>query len=308
MSRRLVCWLLCVVVIATGHGCGSDSDSVMIGADPYDGVVAAAPDEVAEKSGNPESESATYASPPADLFASVAAGASPSSAGSDEDEVAEAAPDYDVALDSPGRGFDGPAAAPAPEEELSELDRKLAELDLGNIAFNAPETIPYGEAATIELLASLKEAEESLREAVRGDGPVESAKVKLGDRMEARLTGTGFRIEAITPEVQALSRQQRTQWRWEIEPTRPADLELHLTLSAIFRIEGESVTRTIQTFERTIYVDVPFTKRVTNFVAGNYQFIGSAVVIPIVGGFYHRHRKRRRSAAATAPNAGRKAA
>jgi hypothetical protein len=307
MTRRFVCCSVCVVVIAIAQGCGSDSDSVMIGADPSDVVVSALPDEVAEEPSNPEDESATYESPPADIFAGMTAGASPSGTGSGEEDVAESAPDFDPALDSPGRGFDAPAAV-APEDELSELDRKLAELDLGNIAFNAPETIPYGEAATIELLASLKEAADALREAVRGDGPVESAQVQLGDRMEARLTGTGFRIEAITPEVQALSRQQRTQWRWEIEPTRPADLELHLTLSAIFRIDGESVTRTIQTFERTIDVDVPFTRRVSNFVAGNYQFIGSAVVIPIVGGLYHRHRKKRRAAAATAPQADRKAA
>lgn len=213
-----------------------------------------------------------------------------------------------ASIPSASASFPETAPATEPTDELSELDRKLAQLKLGSIAFNTPETIAYGEAATIELLASLKEAEESLRQAVRGDGPVDSARVQLGDRMEARLTGTGFRIEAITPETQAVSHQQRTLWRWEIEPTRPADLELHLTLSAIFKIDGESVTRTIQTFERTIYVEVPLAKRVQNFVAGNYQFIGSAFVIPIVGALYHRHRKKRRAAAVSASRVERRAA
>lgn len=289
MSRKYRLWILLVGLMPIALGCGADRGEKMESPPEIESAPETTPaEQTIEGPTFPESTSTpNWHDRMHTLSASAGASATIASAHASypESTSAEAA------------------------DELSELDRKLAKLQLGSIAFNTPESIPYGDAATIELLASLKEAEAALREAVRGDGPVDSARVQLGDRMEARLTGTGFRIEAITPEMQALSQQQRTQWRWEIEPTRPDDLELHLTLSAIFRIEGESVTRTIQTFERTIFVDVPLAKRVQNFVAGNYQFVGSAIIVPVVGGLYHRHRKKRRaSSAASSPRVERKAA
>ena len=124
---------------------------------------------------------------------------------------------------------------------MSEVDRKLDALPLGNIAFNTPESIPLGHTATIELLASLKEAEAELRQSVHGVGAVESAHdIKISDQMEAKVTGLGFRIEPITPERQAVSHTQETKWRWQIEPTKSDALELNLTLSALIKIDGES--------------------------------------------------------------------
>jgi len=194
---------------------------------------------------------------------------------------------------------EAPPAPAQPVDLLAEVDRKLAALELGKIAFNTPESIPYGDAASIELLVSLQEAEAELRRAVRGTGPVESARVQISDQMEARLTGLGFRIEAVTPERQAVSRSQRTRWQWQIEPTKPARLELHLTLSAVIKIDGVPSTRSIQTFEKTIYVEVPFGQRVVNLMAGNLELLSSLVLIPIVGGLWRHHRRRKRRLAQT---------
>jgi hypothetical protein len=190
-----------------------------------------------------------------------------------------------------------PSAADAGESS-SDVDRKLADLPLGNIAFNTPETIPLGENARIELLVSLKQAEDELRQAVRAAGPVETAHVKISDQMEARLTGLGFRIEAITPERQAVTRGEPTQWQWQIEPNRSARLELHLTLSALIEVDGVPATRAVRTFERTIQVEVPLIHRVTDFLVSYDQLLLSFVLIPVVGGIYRHVRKKKRSAAA----------
>lgn len=173
---------------------------------------------------------------------------------------------------------------------LAEIDRKLASLPSANIAFNTPETIPFGDSAVIELLVSLEEAEEELRQAIRAVGPVETAKVKVSPYLEASLAGVGFSIEPITPPRQLLSPTQRTQWRWNIEPTKAASLELTLTLSALFTVDGQQSTRAIQTFERTITVDVPITHRVTDLVTANKELLVTLLLIPSAGWFYRRYR------------------
>jgi hypothetical protein len=187
----------------------------------------------------------------------------------------------------------------ASDDAMSEVDRKLAALPLGDIAFNTPEAIPLGDTATIELVASLKEAEEQLRQQVHGAGPVETAHdIKFADQMEAKVTGLGFCIEPITPERQAVSHTQETRWRWQIEPTKSDTLELNLTLSALIKIDGEPSARAIRTFEKTIVVKVPFGQRVVTAMSNNVELLTSVVLIPVAGGTwrYFRKRKRRKTA------------
>jgi hypothetical protein len=189
------------------------------------------------------------------------------------------------------------AAAPEAaslDEELSEVDRKLAKLPIGNIAFNTPEKIPLGESATIELLLSVREAQEQLKQQVHALGPVETSHVRITDKMEARLTGLGFRVEAATPEQQAVSRTEKTAWKWQIEPTKPAKLELNLTLSALIEVDGVPTPRAIQTFARTIVVEVPMSQRVTNLLSDHIELITSALLVPAAGGLFHTYRKRKR--------------
>jgi hypothetical protein len=191
------------------------------------------------------------------------------------------------------------AAAPTPTERtaddpMSEVDRKLAALPLGNIAFNTPETIPLGDTATIELLVSMKEAEEELRQQVHGIGGVETAHVQLSDQMEAKVTGLGFHIEPITPERQAVSQTQETRWRWQIEPAKSDTLELNLTLSALIKIDGEPSARAIRTFEKTIVVKVPFGQHVVTAMSNNIELLTSVVLIPVAGGTWRYFRKRKR--------------
>jgi hypothetical protein len=134
-----------------------------------------------------------------------------------------------------------------------------------------------------------------LREAIRAPGPVESARVRVSPYMEATLSGNGFAIESAAPPRQMLSRSERTKWRWQIEPTKAESLELTLTLSALFTVDGHERTRAIRTFEQTIHVDVPITHRVAQFVGDNQEMLGTLLVVPIVGALYRRFRKRRQA-------------
>lgn len=178
------------------------------------------------------------------------------------------------------------------QEALQEIDSILAGLPLATVAFNVPTDVALGESVVIQLLLSTKAPIADLQRKVTEAGERVGARIKVSDRMEARLTGPRFKIEAITPEAQAISSSELTTWRWEVEPTATGRQRLHLTLSAILDVRGSPSTRMIRTFDRTLAVDVSLSKRVANFLGNNWQWLWTAILVPAVA-WYAARRKRR---------------
>ena len=173
---------------------------------------------------------------------------------------------------------DGPKSA-----SLEAVDQILAGLKLANIVFNTPGSIPLGESHIIHLILSTKETVENLQALIEASGEKVSAQIRVGNEMEARLTGKGFKIQAITPETQAVSGVEKTDWKWEIEPTEGGKQRLHLTMSAILTVEGKQVPRVIRTFERNIEIEVTWSRQVADFVANNWQWLWATILVPVAG-------------------------
>ena len=72
----------------------------------------------------------------------------------------------------------------------------------------------------------------------RAETCCDGARIRYSDSMKAHLTGTGFEIEPVTEEIQAVSGQHIAEWRWEVKPTETGDQRLHLTLTAIIVVKG----------------------------------------------------------------------
>lgn len=185
-----------------------------------------------------------------------------------------------------------PAREPSLTDQLAAVDHLIEKLEFANLAFNAPTTINLSETALIQLLLSHKETEEALKQKIVAEGQKESARIRISNLMEARLSGLGFEIEAITSEIQAVSADQITEWRWEIRPTQPGEQQLHLTLSALIYLDDQSMPRTIRTFDQIIDVNVTLSQRISSFISDNWQWAVTVLLIPIAGWII---RKRRRS-------------
>ncbi|HEV2951214.1 MAG TPA: hypothetical protein VGZ51_03830, partial [Actinomycetota bacterium] len=188
----------------------------------------------------------------------------------------------------------GPPPPPPPPGAIpNEIDRILEELRFGNIAFNAPTELQVGETAVIELLISGGRPVGQLKGEIRELGERAGARIRISDLMEARLTGLGFRIQAISDERQPVGRSGVTRWSWEIEPVEAGSKDLHLTVSAIVNVRGTESTYTIQTFERTLAVDVAWSERVSGFVGDNWQWLWTAILIPVAAWVVQRRRRAR---------------
>lgn len=203
---------------------------------------------------------------------------------------APAATEEPVATVAP-TGAPEPTQAPSIPDQLAAVDQILEKLEFANLAFNAPATLQFGELATIQLLLSPKESGEALKEKITAEGPKESARIRISNQMEARLTGLGFEIQAITPEIQAVSADQITEWKWDIRPTQTGIQQLHLTLSALIYMGDQAMPRTIHTFDQTIEVNVTLSQRISSFFGNNWQWLVTVIFIPIAGWLIRRRRQ-----------------
>jgi beta-lactam-binding protein with PASTA domain len=198
-----------------------------------------------------------------------------------------------VPLPSPARPpSSAPEAPPVSAPPTASIDELLARLGRANIAFNAPKQLQLHEIAVIQLLLSVREPIEALQRDLQGPGERIGAEVRISTEMEAHLSGTGFKVEPITPERQAISEKERTEWSWQVEPTRTGVMHLQLTLSANLDVAGRSVPRTIRTFEQRIDVEVTWRERTLAFIGGNWQWLWTAILIPLFAWGYRRLRRR----------------
>lgn len=184
------------------------------------------------------------------------------------------------------------AKKPNPES-IQAVDQILTKLDWGNIAYNVPPAMTLGNHKRIELLLSPSLPVQDLQAQLQSQAGAKSATVRVSNRMEAQLTGTGFSIQALNPSLQAVTSQQTTRWAWEVTPTQPGHQELALNLSAYIQISGHDAPLVVRTYDRNIQVQVTLSQRVSGFIAAHGQWLWFVLIVPAAGWLRKRWKKRR---------------
>jgi hypothetical protein len=177
-------------------------------------------------------------------------------------------------------------------DPADEVAQAVARLPVATVAFNTPTELGRGETATIKLLLSpatisIAELENRVDEAGQKSG----AHVKYSRVMEAKLASEDFDVTPLSPEQQFVAAGQDTEWLWQVKPTRTGVLHLFLTLNAIIDVGDQTGAYKVKTFSRTLTIDVSLGTHVRDFVAGNWQWLWTAVLLP-VGLWFHRRRTR----------------
>ena len=162
------------------------------------------------------------------------------------------------------------------------LDAIFSKLDPGQIAFGAPSHMGYGETKQASLVLSKTKSIVELEQTLKETGIERGHTIKVADIMEAHLSGSDFEILLVTPEVQAISGRETTEWKWDIKPKDFGRLPLHLSVNAKITLDGQERTRTIRTFDETVYVQVAWPRSVLIFARNNWKWLWTFVVIPIV--------------------------
>lgn len=162
------------------------------------------------------------------------------------------------------------------------VDRALEHLRQAALAFNAPRSMALDDVVSVELLLSPAHSPAELEQLIALPGEKHSAPVRASNRMEARLLGgEAFEVTAVTPEEQAISATEPTEWRWSVRPKHGGENTLTLNVTAIFPLEGSSARRSLKMFEQKIEVRVSVGQRLATFVGNNWQWLWTTFLAPL---------------------------
>ena len=145
-----------------------------------------------------------------------------------------------------------PAADPA--------EAFLENLKTVPVAHETPATAEYKRPFEA-VLAIDATGDDTAVDALPGRGNIEEGTARVSKKVEARLSGSGFAIKAMTPEQQTISPLTENTWRWQVTPLTAGNQELTFDIYAID--DGPAVP--LRTFHNTVTVQVTGLNRAIAF-------------------------------------------
>ncbi len=178
-------------------------------------------------------------------------------------------------------------------DKVAFLDQYVKNLEWGTIAFYTPEKMKLAETKIIQLILSPIKSKEELQEELTIELSlfedttkikVESEEIKITNEMEANISGIGFSVEPIEPELQAII-NRTTKWSWNVTSTKKGKQLLHLKLSAYITINNNKKRFVVRIFNRYIQVDVFRGYRISKifeFIENHWEWFFTAIIVPLL--------------------------
>nr|WP_321361286.1 hypothetical protein [uncultured Hyphomonas sp.] len=178
------------------------------------------------------------------------------------------APSLDESTSNPG----GPGSGSAAIESMARIevapdvmapapaDTFLNNLKTVPVAHETPTTAEYKRPFEA-VLAIDATGDSTAVDALPGHGNISEGTAQVSRTVEARLSGSGFAIKAMTPEQQTISPLTENTWRWSVTPLTAGNQELTFDIYAID--DGPAVP--LRTFHNTVTVKVTGLNRAIAF-------------------------------------------
>lgn len=198
-------------------------------------------------------------------------------------------PGHQAAASSPK-----PKASPPTDDDL--IERSLAKLKKGNLAYDTPEKMKTGSAARITARIGSNrispEALESGMAAGKGNR-IETEATPVSARMKMTLKSADFEITPLSSEEQIVGGDLPTEWEWDVVPKHAGTLRLHL--AAI--VELKNISRDYTTVDRDISVQVDLVDAVSKFAEANTVWVLGTLGAGLAGlwAWWKRRRKSKAS-------------
>jgi len=209
-----------------------------------------------------------------------------------KDAPVQAVPEFMASAELAGGKLPGDGI----KSSTADADSFFSSLTEADIGYAVPPKMEEGRTELVELVLGVDATREEIVTEFSSEGSISFASVAVAPVIEARLTGQGFSVLAITEEKQPVSRKIRTRWAWQVKPLLEGTHNLHLSLSSTVLIGEVRTPTTLRTFDRQITVSVDPSEKVKGFIKKNWQWLWSAILIPIFGWLWSRRVRTRRGA------------
>jgi hypothetical protein len=183
-----------------------------------------------------------------------------------------------------------PATFNTDETRTEKLQKKFKSL----LVFHADDTMEVNKPKLAVLVLAKDANEEKMKMEVLEEADAKTDKVKtdttieLGSKMKARLipfsaSETDFEIKPLGDDEQSFrGDRKKIIWQWKITPLKPGQHELKLSIQIIEK-DGEAVSLPARNIPVVIFAkQESFMSKLGNFFSTKYEWIVSAVMIPLV--------------------------
>lgn len=182
--------------------------------------------------------------------------------------------------------YTGSAAPPKVVKKVAKVEKVkpdsiLDQLTLAAIAFSVPDFVNIKEKVSVRLLIDPTVTPEELEKNLPPSGTHNSAKVAISKIVEATVKAPDFEVTNVTPSKQAIAETAPTEWIWDLTPKAAGTYTVFLTVNAIVSVDGNSAERSIKTFEKAVQIKVTPWQVIVNFFVKYWQWIVTALVIPL---------------------------
>ena len=187
-----------------------------------------------------------------------------------------------------------PQMAPALQDLSQIVEDEIKKLTPGRILFNPPEEMKVGVKEKVEVRIT-KTLTEDLSKGLKGSGKPQIEQIRVGTFMKVRLMGDNFDIKPLSNEEQIVAGEGFTQWEWDVVPLKSGIQYLILGVTVRLKLpNGAEEKKDYPVFDRRIEVKVNLPYTINKFIKSYWQWIITAVLLPIIGWFANKWRKSRK--------------
>ncbi len=199
----------------------------------------------------------------------------------------------------------------APVSEAAEVPKPPRATTFRNalLIYDIPPLMQQGQSTRVEaLISEVQKSIEKYRELKRLSSESRIEEIKIGKVMTLRLSDDSpqdrpaFEIKPISDEEQLIDTNfsDAWEWEWDVIPLRSG--QHHLNLKAVVTVVDEKFGErkvNIPVFSRQIKVKINRMYVLSGFVRNYWEFLASAIFIPLVIWGYSLYMKKRRAKATT---------
>jgi len=176
---------------------------------------------------------------------------------------------------------------------VNKTDSILNQLKQASMAFVVPASVNIDSPFIIQLMINPSLTESELSQGLTKSGVKSSDKISISKIVLARVVSSDFTITPITPESQAISNIESTEWLWEVTPKKIGIQDIELTITALVSVDGEKSQRHLKTFEKIINVEITNTQILKEFIKNYWQWLWTVCLTPLLALAWRKYQNRK---------------
>lgn len=181
----------------------------------------------------------------------------------------------------------------APQLREQSTDAIMAQLTNASMAFTLPEKANIDDEVRAHLLIDANKTVDELAKSLGGDVRA-SNQIKVSKIIVAKLVAPDFVVTPITPEEQALTKDESTEWIWDLQPKTAGLFTADLVITAVVQVGDKASTHSIKTFSKKLTIDIRPQQAIKKWFKEYWQWIVGMVlsIIGWVAKYYYFDRKK----------------